>query len=176
MYFFPSLSSSSSSAYLPLICFLTATSKFAVRIIFFFSFLSVYTCNNKDRWAWVSAAMGFQWWFQSWVLVGFGFRVAVDLEFRCANLDFLLVLGVSLSLSLVSGSGFLVVVFGFEFGRNGWEESLGRLWDGGLGLLSSAKAGRQRGFSEKRRNGKIMKKKKKKKNRFFLIMAGWKGD
>ena len=79
--------------------------------------------------------MGFQWWCQSWVSVGFGFRVAVDLEFRCANLYFLLVLGVSLSLSLVSGSGFLVVVSGFEFGRNGWGESLGRRWDGRTGLV-----------------------------------------
>ena len=38
-----------------------------------------------------------------------------------ADLDFLLVLGVSLSLSFISGHGFLVVVSGFEFRQRGGE-------------------------------------------------------
>ena len=87
MYFFPSLSSSSSSAYLPLICFLTATSKFAVRIIFFFHFFrfthaAIKTGELEFRRPWVfSDGSNLEFWlvlgFELQSILSFGVPILI---------------------------------------------------------------------------------------------------
>ena len=117
MYFFPSFSSS--SAHFPFICFLTATSKFAVCIIFFFHFFRFTHATIKTG---------------SPFLNNFFRSLSAHSLFSTSGLS--LLCPTQTPLSALSGIGFLVAVPILSFGDHGFSMMVPILSFGWFWVLS----------------------------------------